>query len=233
MLLVWQNGPLRIHKVDSKETTVVVETKIIIDCILTTHEYELGFIHRHWEKKSLTKRVCHPPLVSDYPQQWNKSHLPVTYPFTRSACKVDAFLFFQSECRLSHFWCCISSFSITISVLDGPLKQMKDIHRPSHVSMLQLWRWRGPNASCLFQRYIAEYYIKATCGRIIVKGMKSRQEAGPANILLSLMLCFLTRTRIGIRNSKRLLVAFTVVHTLTYCFYSSLPPKIQKADLHM
>lgn len=57
--------------------------------------------------------------------------LPVTYPFTRSACKVDAFLFFQSECRFSHFWSCICSFSITISVLDGPLKQMKDIDRAS------------------------------------------------------------------------------------------------------
>lgn len=37
MLLIYQNGPLRIHKADSKETTVVADTKIIIDCILTTH----------------------------------------------------------------------------------------------------------------------------------------------------------------------------------------------------
>lgn len=131
--------------VDSKETTVVADTKIITDCILTTHMSMRWDLYTDTlEKKSLPKGVCHPPLISDYPQQWNKSHLPFTYPFTRSACKVDAFLFFQSECRFSHFWCCISSFSITISVLDGPLKQMKDTHRPS--SRFLCYNYEGEEA---------------------------------------------------------------------------------------
>lgn len=37
------------------------------------------------------------------------------------------------------------------------------------VSMLQLWQWRGPNASCLLQRYTAECFVKTMCGRIIVE----------------------------------------------------------------
>lgn len=73
-----------------------VHTKIVIDFTLTNHTSTCWDLHTHryLEEKELTKGSS---------QQWNKSHLPVTYPFTRSACKVDEFLFFQSGCRFSHF----------------------------------------------------------------------------------------------------------------------------------
>lgn len=59
--------------------------------------------------------------------------LAVPYPLTTRAGNVDAFLFFQSECRFSHFRWCSCSFSCTIFVADGPLKQIKTVHGSSNI----------------------------------------------------------------------------------------------------
>ena len=168
-------------------------------------------------------------MTGDYPEQWNKSHLPVTYPLTRSACKVDAFLFFQSECRFSHFSCCVSSFSITISVLDGPLKQMKDIHRPSSRFLCYSYAGEGALTPPVYSRETQLSVLsKPRAAGPSLGGWSHPRKPGQLTYYRHLRCICLRRTRIGIGNSKSLLVAFTVVQRWTYCLYSFLPPKIQK-----
>lgn len=54
--LLYQNRPLRIHKMISKESTVVINTKIIVDCILTTNMSMCWDLYTDTlEKKELTK----------------------------------------------------------------------------------------------------------------------------------------------------------------------------------